>query len=824
MMFFPYLIPYLISLALSTGVGLYAWRHRDVNGAASFALYALAQASMTLGYIFELPSASLEAKIFWDNTQFVGMLVAPMATLAFALQYTGRKLSHPKRVWGTLTIVSLISLLLVFTDDWHGLIRSEAWLVPGEPFSALAYDFSPSFWAIAMYAYGVILSGLFILASEFIHPQRLYRDQVGTILIGVLVPLVGMALTLLDITLTFQRDTTPFTFAIGNLVIAWGLFRYRLFNVVPVARDQVIESMNDIVVVLDAQGRVVDLNPAAQEMIGRTASGLIGQPATQVFSNWPNLVEQFQEEEKTRTEIAIGVGESRRHFGLNLSPLSDQHGHLAGRMFVMRDITERVRAKQMLQKAHDELERRVQERTIELAQTNADLKAEIAEWMRAEEALRLYADRLKTLHEIDQGILAARSPEAIAQVTIGRIQQLISCQGAYVTLFDFTTDEAVVLATDLDTESQLKVGARLPLESFAETLHAQDAHAVIGVPLVFKGKLIGSLNLMPTDLGAFTPEYEEVAREIADQLAIAIQQARLNEQIQRHAEELNQAYQTLEKFDKTKSDFIEVTAHELRTPLTLIKGYAHLLEALPAIESDAEARLLLGGALDGLTRMHDIVVNMLDMARIDTQILPLNLDTIALSGIIRSIQHDLEQALRERRLTLTVKGELGDLPAIQVDYELLHKVFYHLIVNAIKYTPDGGSIQVSGRVISPDEGKPEVEIVVSDSGIGIDSAHHELIFEKFYQTGPTSSHSSGKTKFKGGGPGLGLAIVRGIVLAHDGKVWVESEGHDEERCPGSRFHVRLPIQSQYPSSMLSNIDPNVIARFSGNPSAAGAGA
>ncbi len=488
----------------------------------------------------------------------------------------------------------------------------------------------------------------------------------------------------------------------------------------------------------------------------------------------------------------------------------------------MRDITERARAKQMLQKAHDELERRVQERTVELAQTNADLEAEIAERMRAEEALHLYADRLKILHEIDQGILAARSPQAIAQVTIDRIQQLIPCQGAYVTLFHFTADEAVVLAADLDAESQLKVGARLPLESFAEALHAQHAHAVVGVPLVFKGKLIGSLDLMPTAPGALTPEYEEIARQVADQLAIAIQQARLNEQVQRHAEELNQAYQTLEKLDQTKTDFIEVIAHELRTPLTLIKGYAYLLKALPVIESNPKATQLLGGALEGMTRMHDIVINMLDMARIDTQTLPLNLTVIALSGIIQPIQHDFEQALQERRLTLTVEDKLDDLPAIQADYELLHKVFYHLIINAIKYTPDDGSIEVSGSVISPDGGKPEAEIVISDSGIGIDAAHHELIFEKFYQTGPVSSHSSGRTKFKGGGPGLGLAIVRGIVLAHGGKVWVESEGHDEQRFPGSRFYVRLPIQSQYSLSPLSNIDPNVIARFAENLSASGA--
>ncbi|MBN1177717.1 MAG: HAMP domain-containing histidine kinase, partial [Anaerolineae bacterium] len=82
---------------------------------------------------------------------------------------------------------------------------------------------------------------------------------------------------------------------------------------------------------------------------------------------------------------------------------------------------------------------------------------------------------------------------------------------------------------------------------------------------------------------------------------------------------------------------------------------------------------------------------------------------------------------------------------------------------------------------------------ISDTGIGIDPAHHELIFEKFYQTGEVSLHSSGRTKFKGGGPGLGLSIVKGIVQAHGGRIWVESEGCDDVACPGSHFHVLFPI-------------------------------
>ena len=133
------------------------------------------------------------------------------------------------------------------------------------------------------------------------------------------------------------------------------------------------------------------------------------------------------------------------------------------------------------------------------------------------------------------------------------------------------------------------------------------------------------------------------------------------------------------------------------------------------------------------------------------------------------------------------------LPSIPADKELIYKVFYHVIMNAIKYTPDGGSIKISGRIVEDNPDSPEVEIAVQDTGIGIDPQYHELVFEKFYQTGEVLLHSSGKTKFRGGGPGLGLAIARGIVDAHGGRIWLESPGYNEKTFPGSTFYVRLPM-------------------------------
>ncbi|MCP4600240.1 MAG: hypothetical protein GY847_06855, partial [Proteobacteria bacterium] len=117
----------------------------------------------------------------------------------------------------------------------------------------------------------------------------------------------------------------------------------------------------------------------------------------------------------------------------------------------------------------------------------------------------------------------------------------------------------------------------------------------------------------------------------------------------------------------------------------------------------------------------------------------------------------------------------------------------NLIGNAVKYTPDGGTIKVKGRPVVLDNIGSAVEIVVSDTGIGIDPEHHEHVFDKFFRIEDPKYHSTGKTKFKGAGPGLGLTLVKGIAEAHGGQVRVESLGHDEVNCPGSKFFFVIPL-------------------------------
>ncbi len=324
----------------------------------------------------------------------------------------------------------------------------------------------------------------------------------------------------------------------------------------------------------------------------------------------------------------------------------------------------------------------------------------------------------------------------------------------------------------------------------------------LGVPLISQNKVIGMISLTRKEIGAFGRDDIRTVLAFAGQAAIALENAHLydeievfNTQLESLVEErtaaLNKAYHSLEQLEKRKSDFVRLAAHEFRTPLTVIKGYAQVLGSDQRFKNDSGLEAILDGVTSGVDRMTKIVNSLLDITKIDSGTLTISEETVQLREIFLTVYKALESALEDRHLSLTATG-LEALPDIVGDPDLLAKMFHALIINAIKYTPDGGIIKVRARTLCQN-GSDWVQVAIQDSGIGINPDQHSLVFEKFYQTGELSLHSSGQTNFKGGGPGLGLSIARGIVDAHGGEIWVESPGHDEETCPGSTFIFTLPV-------------------------------
>ncbi len=348
----PYLLPLLIVTLVLAGLAACAWQRRTALGAAIFFLLMLAVAEWSLSYILEIASVDLPAKIVWAKFEYLGIASAPVLWLAFALQYTGREKWLTRRSAAVLCVVPLITLLLAWTNEAHLLIWERLDVHSDELLPVLRMTYGAWFGVHLVFSYGYMLVGTGLIISMLVRSANLYRWQAGILLVGALAPLASNALYLARLNPMHPLDPTPFAFAISGLACAWGLFRFRLLDVAPVARDAVVEGLSDGVIVLDTQNRVIDLNPAAQRIIDRQTSKVIGQPAAQVFGAWPDFVERYRDTVAAQTEMAIQNGKTRRIYDARISPLSSRRGQSVGRLVVLRDITERKQAEENMRLAN----------------------------------------------------------------------------------------------------------------------------------------------------------------------------------------------------------------------------------------------------------------------------------------------------------------------------------------------------------------------------------------------------------------------------------------------------------------------------------------
>lgn len=357
----------------------------------------------------------------------------------------------------------------------------------------------------------------------------------------------------------------------------------------------------------------------------------------------------------------------------------------------------------------------------------------------------------------------------------------------------FTREQKPLLQYDLDL-----LPAMQPILPVEKNWFSQ-LQAEVYIPIFAKKQWIGLLAFGSKLSGnRYSKEDLIILSSHANQTAIALENARLVDNLVRLNNDLRQTRHALEKtnhdlmrIDQAKSDFISIASHELRTPLTIIRGYTDMMMEDPNLA--ANFKQTMQGIHEGTRRLHEIMDSMFDIAQIDARTLKLNLQQVELSQLVREICVEHEGALQKRKQSLRI--DLPSMPFVKADPNLLKKLFMHLVQNACKFTPNQGRIAVTGRHITGIPNLPggAVEIVVSDTGVGVDPKFREIIFTKFYQPGDLKNHSSSKTRFKGGGAGLGLALAKGIVEAHGGRIFVDSPGYDEINFPGSHFHVVLPL-------------------------------
>ncbi len=346
-----------LSALLSAGVGAYALTKR-VPGALAFGLSALSQSFWTLGHTAEFLTESLEGKLFWDNLQFFGTLGWVVGFFAFASEYTNQRFARSLRVWAFTAAVFGPYLGLVLFAPLHPWIRPWAVLAQRGDRWVLDYPFTAYTWIAFAYFFLLFVASIgFLLRQAAQARTRRYRTQNLIIVFGTLAPLIGNTLTLLDVSFTVERDTSPITFGIANLLIGWGLFRHQLLDLVPIARDLVVENLRAAVVVIDAEGRIIDMNPSARARLARNENTAIGKTAAAVLGPWADVLQTPNDPQSQGRLVVADPTTEREHFEVSMAPVLDRSGVVQGQVIVAYDVSQLKVAEQELVERNEQLER-----------------------------------------------------------------------------------------------------------------------------------------------------------------------------------------------------------------------------------------------------------------------------------------------------------------------------------------------------------------------------------------------------------------------------------------------------------------------------------
>ena len=327
----PYLLPLFGAIVLLAGMAIYAWRRPAVAGVKPFTVLMLAVFIWTVGYTWELTVTDPSLQVVWAKVEYLGIVAIPVAWLTFALEYTGQEQWASRRNVILLSILPALTLALVWTNELHHLIWRQIRQQPVGPFLVLDLTYGPMFWLNVVYTYLLLWLGTVLLARMLVRMSRTYRRQAIVSLVGVLTPWVGNLLYVAGVS---RLDLTPVAFAIAGPVLIWGLFRYHLLDLVPVAQKAIIEGSPNGIVVLDARDRIVDLNPTAEEILDRPTSEMVGQPFDTEAWGF-----QIMNVDRREGHSEIYIPHSQRTYELRTSPLRDQRGRLTGCVVTMYDVT-----------------------------------------------------------------------------------------------------------------------------------------------------------------------------------------------------------------------------------------------------------------------------------------------------------------------------------------------------------------------------------------------------------------------------------------------------------------------------------------------------
>ena len=872
----PFFVPLMVSAVVSAGLGAFAWMHRRVPAAGGFVLLMAASAWWSFFYGLYRASADLGWKLPLALATQAGAIVVALAWAVFALQYTGRARWLRPAPLALLAALQVLTLAMALTNEWHHAFWSRFALVERDGRAAIDSVPAWGFWLHVVYSWALMSLAVVLVARRALRAATLYRLQAAAVVAAAAIPWVGNVLHVTG-TVRFPLNPMPLLFTLSGVVFFWAIFRLRLLDLVPVAREALVEEMQDGVVVLDEEGRVLDLNPAARTLLG-IADDPLGRPVAEALTPLGALLSAAPADAAARERVEMGGPAPARRVDVRVTPLRDRAGRATGRLLVLRDMTEAERREGALALQRAYLEQlfhaapeglalldgadhvidvngawtRLFGWTAEEARGRAINELIVPDSLRDEgnattarvvgggtaefETVRRRRDgALMDVHvtgtpvfvggrqvgiwgmyrdiserkaaERARAELLERERRARAQAEsatrraafLADVGTLLSAAFDSGTVYqelarlavpeladyclideveaDGGTRRVAVAHADPQGEAALLRDERNPADADPETrpvlrvvrtgepllvrqvtpevldrLSHDDRHrtrfgrtrpaSFLIVPLRARGRTLGAITLVRARAGRrYDTADLAVAEEMARRAALAIDNARL--------------YADAREAVHARNAVLGIVSHDLRNPLTAIQLQAETTLAEPGLSPYArEGMEGVVRAADGMDRM---IRDLLDVAAIESGRLRVDPLPLPARDLMREAVGMMAPLAEERGVRLVDEGDDGAV--VMADRDRVLQVVSNLVGNALRYTPADGVVRV--RV---EAGEGEVCFTVSDQGPGIPEAERSRVWERFWQ-----ADRPGR-----GGAGLGLPIVRGIVEAHGGRVWVES--------------------------------------------------
>ena len=510
--FTPYSLIPLVAALSTGGLVIYAWR-RGTRTSGIFALVALAGCLWSLCYTLEVLGGDLGTKLFWAKAAYFSIVTEPLATLAFAIQYTGREKWLTPRVMAAVAIIPVVTIALVVTNEAHHLMWSSVRLDASGPFMALAVTHGPWFAVQIAYTYFLNFFGALLIFVAIVRAPAVYRYQGWVLLAGLLLPMLGNLLDLSGRSWIPNLDLTSVTVALSTVLMAWGVFRFQLLNLLPVARDAVVDASADGLIVLDIHNRVVDINPAARRILNDPMGNVLGKSAEELLSLRPEHLTRTSPLTPARAEWAVGSNGNQRIYDLFVSPLLDPQDQLTGRLVALRDIT-----------AHKAIEAELRDQK-QLFENLVAVAHATAEGTSLADTLQNALNVAATLTGAERGSLfLLNAAEVVTHslltyrgVTPGERQDIVRrVMDRGLSGWVVRHRQAVLIADTAQDERWLSSpGDVYPVAS------------ALGVPILSGTALVGVLTLSHSQPNRFESEHLRLMQAAADQLALALRNAQI---------------------------------------------------------------------------------------------------------------------------------------------------------------------------------------------------------------------------------------------------------------------------------------------------------